>query len=150
MPFVNSDVLSPTDFAKGRAKVFEVRERDGTVAVEDIVEIAMYMATGYSWPNLSYRNGKSQLREKMPGTRPGAIEIYRRQRTTGEYEWTVLFVFHGDVETLRRRRMLFNNAELYIPPQDLYDLQMEVFAIRAEQIEKAKASAARVEGGIVT
>lgn len=147
MPFVDCDVLKAGDFARTRAKLFEVR--NGGVAVEDDWDACLYMATGHLWPNSLYRRGKSQLQTTMPGKRPSTIEVYRRKQADGEFEWTVLFVFLGDVDELRRRRMLFYNAEMYVTPEELYRVQREVYDMKKERLEKAKASVARVEGGVI-
>lgn len=148
MPFTTEDLLRSGGFVKDRPKVFEVRS--GGVAVEDTLDACLYMATGHYWPTSLYRKGKSQLQNTLPGQRPNSIEIYRRKLDNGEYEWTVLFVFLGDIDDLRKRRFLFYLAEMYIEPDELHRVQREVHGMKAERLEKAKASVARVEGGIIT
>lgn len=148
MPFVNDDLVRSGNFALSRPEVFEIRP--GGIAVESLLDACLYAATGYYWPTPLYRQGKSELRAKMPGRRPDSMEIYRRKNEAGEYEWTVLFVFTGDVEELRRRRLLFYNAELYVEPDEMRRVQGEIYWMRDERLRQAKEAAAKSEGGILT
>jgi hypothetical protein len=114
-----------------------VEYRTGGMAVEDIRDAALFTATGYVWPNFLWRQGKNVFTEERKGQEPNSIEVYRRKDEEGE-EWTALFVFLGDVALLRRRRFLFYNAELWIPPGELLRVEERLRAIRDEEIAKVK------------
>jgi len=119
----------------GRSPAVEYRKNG--MAVEDIRDAALFTATGYVWPNFLWRQGKNVFTEERKGQEPNSIEVYRRKDEEGE-EWTALFVFLGDVALLHRRRFLFYNAELWIPPGELLRAEEQLRAMRDEEIAKVK------------
>lgn len=114
-----------------------VEYRAGGMAVEDIRDAALFVATGYVWPTYLWRQGKNVLTEERRGQEPDGVEVYRRKDEEGE-EWTALFVFKGDVELLRRRRFCFYNGEFWIPPVELSRIEARLRATRDEEIAKVK------------
>jgi hypothetical protein len=123
------------DMRIGRPPAVEYRA--GGMAVESIRDAAIFVATGYVWPNLLWRQGKNVLTEEHKGQEPYSIEVYRRKDEAGE-EWTALFFFRGDVTALRWRRFKFYNAELFIWPPELAQTEARLQAMRDEEIAKVK------------
>jgi hypothetical protein len=107
------------------------------MAVEGIRDAAIFVATGYVWPNFLWRQGKNVLTEERKGQEPFSVEVYRRKDEGGE-EWTALFFFAGNVAALRWRRFKFYNGELYIYPPELMHVEERLRAMRDEEIAKVK------------
>lgn len=123
--------------------------RNGGIAVESLTDATILTATGHLWPNALWRRGRNELVRELKGTRPSMVEVYRRGEGE-ESEWLALFVFLGDLDTFRRRRILFYNAELYIHPHEFAKTLRELKEMREERYQDAITRAASIERKVLT